>query len=114
MIIEISLALAVLIFAVLAVYIIQTLIALQATLRRIDAASIELALKLRNLDSTLRTISNLGEITEHETEKLKLNFMQQDQLPKSSNFKTDLAEWLLASVKLGSKLYSRRKSYETD
>ena len=112
MIIEISIAIAVFIFAILAFFIIHTLFALQRTLRGIDRINAEIIEKFNHLDSTLETISNLGEISKLETDKMKLAYcLRQNALPAES-CSNDLANWVLASIKLGSKLLKRRQSNE--
>lgn len=113
MIIEISVAIAVIIFAILTYQIIKTLRALQNTLRHIDMTTLDLSIKLEELESTVHSISNLGDIAQVETEKLKLNYNKRiEELRMGANSQNDLAEWLVASIKLGSKLFSRRRSHE--
>lgn len=113
MIIEISVAIAVIIFAILTYVIIKTLRVLQNTLHHIDMTTLDLSIKLEELESTVRSLSNLGDIAQVETEKLKLNYnKRREELKMGANSQTDLAEWIIASIKLGSKLFSRRKSYE--
>ena len=109
MIIEISVAVAVLIFAILTFFVVRTLITLQSSLKRIDRLMLEVDLKIRHLESTMRTISNLGDIAEQQTEQLKQQLANRvDDVEKSSECSGDLATWLIASVNLGGKLLARR------
>jgi ATP-dependent exoDNAse (exonuclease V) alpha subunit len=115
MIIDISVAIAVLIFAILTAFIIQTLCALRHTLLGIDRLNVEISEKLNRLDPTLQAISNLGEISKFETDKIKIAYLiKQNELGKAHNPSNDLAEWLVASVKLGSKMFLRRQSHESE
>lgn len=108
MIIEICVVIAVVIFAVLAYVTIQTQLALQKTLRTLDIASLDFLVKLQNLESVLRTISNVGEITESETDRLKALYKRNKEFHPDFVNKNDLAEWIALSIKLGSKFCSRR------
>lgn len=110
MLTEIFVGIAVLIFLVLAVVIICTLYTVRNTLRRIDVLCLDVSYKLQQMESTFDTISNLGEISQQETEKLK-NFYQrrQEVSHRSSSKNDDLADWLIASLRLGSKFFSRRQ-----
>lgn len=109
MIIEISIAIAVFIFAVLAFFIIRTLISLQHTLRRFDHLSLDMEIKLKNVDSLLRTLSNIGDITEQKTHLIKKDyFANSEETHQTNNYTEDLSEWLVSSIKLGSKLINRR------
>lgn len=113
MIIEISVAIAVLLFAILTVFLIQTLCAMRKTLERVDRLSSDVTEKLSRLDSTIETISNLGEISKLETDKLKVAYWRhQKESQRANNYSSDLAELLGAGIKLGSKLFLRRQSDE--
>ncbi len=108
MIIEISVAIAVLIFAILAFFIIRTLFVLQRTLKRIDHALFEMELKSKNLDPLLRTLSNLGDYCETKSERLANEEHRDQKFTSTSGWTSEWADWLLLSLKLGTKFLNRR------
>lgn len=109
MIIEISLAVAVFIFAILSIFIIKTLITLQHSLKRIDHLTVNIESKLNSFDSTLNTISNIGDLTEVETKYLKeKHHKNAKEFVNNESCSEDLADWLVASIKLGGKFLTRR------
>lgn len=109
MIVEISVAIAVFIFAVLSIFIIKTLISVERSLQRINHFTIELEERIKALDSTLNSISNVGDITELESARLKEEYIKHAaKCPTHSTCSEDLADWLVSSIKLGSKLLTRR------
>ena len=106
--IEISIALAVLIFAILSFFVIQTLIALKSSLHKIDHMTQELEIKTKNVDSFLHALSNLGDICEHKTNQLKQAYLEkQIQFTETNSIVNELAEWLLLSASLGEKLLKK-------
>lgn len=106
MIIEIAVGVGILIFAILAFFIIRTLLTLQATLKRVDNLLWDLEIKSKNFDALLRSISLLGDVTEAATEKINQTYF--DTKDKEIVKKGDWAEWLLLSLKLGSNFIKRR------
>lgn len=108
MIIEISVAIAVLIFAILAFFIIRTLFVLQNTLKRVDNTLWDLEMKVKNLDPLLITLSQLGEVCEDKSEQLKKAYFTPRPSEEVKSSSADLVEWLMLSVKLGSKFLKRR------
>lgn len=109
MIFEICAILAVFIFAILAIYIICTLVAVQKTLRQHSALIGHFNDKLRKLDSTFQTISNLGDISEEKTLQLREHIQHpKTYIPEQNDYTDDLAILLLATLKLGSKFLKRK------
>lgn len=114
MIIEICVALAVLILAVLAVFAVRTLIALQRTLKKVDLLLDETALKSRQLDGLTRSLSNVGEICEMETDQMKRAYIERKMERKiiqehhDRTAAPEWAEWLALSLKIGAKLLKRK------
>ena len=106
---EIAAIAAVIIFAVLTIYVIRTLLSLQQTLKRIDLITLEMNLKLKQLDSTINTVSNIGDVCEEKTARMKSHYLEKKACElNGSDYSDDLAEWLIASVKLGSKFIRRK------
>lgn len=108
MIIEISVAVAVVIFAVLAIILINTLITLQRTLKQVEELTFETRMKLGSLDSTFEAIANLGDVVEQKSECLKEKVLEREMYRREDTVAEDLADWLRASVKLGAKYLTRR------
>ena len=110
MIIEISVAVAVALFAILSIFIIRTLMSLQRSMRRVDQAIVDVEMKMRNFDSSLKALSNIGDICEQETLQLKQKFLtkHEKKIVEKECVTSDLAEWLIVSIKLGEKLLKRR------
>jgi len=98
-----AVALALLIF-----FIIQTLITVQSTLKKLDVVLMEAEIKLRKLDSFMNTVENISEITEKETEKLKNNYTCKKHNCSDSMDSEELASWLVSSIKLGINIFKRR------
>lgn len=110
MVIEIAVAISVFIFALLAFFIIRTLCAFQQSLRRINQLLWEMEIKMKNVDPLLRTLSNLGECCEQETERLKKACLvprTEEAIPKLS-FTSEIVEWILVSLNLVKKIFTRR------
>lgn len=110
MILEISAALAVLIFAILALVIVKALMRLQKTLDRVDCLLFDLELKSKNLDPLFRSLSNLGEICDTETDLLKRASLERRKKQECQDLSasTEWVDWLALSMKLGAKLIKRR------
>lgn len=110
MIFEICAIVAVIIFAILAAYVINTLSAVQKTLREHKILTCHLDDKLRKLDSTFQTISNLGDISEVKTlqlrEQLQHSIAHDFQQP--TDYSEDIVTLLLSTLKLGSKFLKRK------
>lgn len=112
MIIEISIAIAVLIFAILAFFVIRTLLSFQKSMKRFDFIAIEIEMKLKNLDSSFQTFSNLGDIAERKTEEIKKHFLSEPHEKGREEMEidptVDLIAWLLSTLKLGIKILTKR------
>jgi hypothetical protein len=107
MIIEISIAIAVLIFAILAFFIIRTLITLRITLKQVEELTFEARLKIQDLDSSFNALANLGDMCESETERMREKYLEKS-VCHTSDTSDDLIDWLRASIKLGGKYLTRR------
>ena len=106
---EIAAIAAVIIFAILSFYIIRTLISLQHTLRRVDLIALEMDCKIKHLDSTIKAVSNLGDICEEKTARLREQYLQEKERESQKlDCSDDLADWLVASLKLGAKFIRRK------
>jgi hypothetical protein len=112
MIYEICAAIALVIFAILAYYIYRTMVSLQHTLNRVDVLTFELTAKIQKLDSTMRSISNLGDVAEEESIRFRENYMLNKQLFRAHSAREessdDLTDLLVAGLKVGAN-YLRRK-----
>jgi uncharacterized protein YoxC len=93
-----------LIFAILAFFIIQTLLKLQTTLQNTNRLMAELQFKMEKVDPLLNSLSNAGEIFENKTEKWKQNYFDAQQLASKDS---DFYDWTLLTVSL-LKNYLRR------
>lgn len=108
MFIEISIVIALIIFAVLAFYMIRTLIAMQHSLRHLDHLMKETEFKMRNFDSLLHSASNLGDVFKAATGKMKKNyFAPQLEQNYSDNRVSILADLFVAGLKLGKKFFNK-------
>lgn len=107
MIIEISIAIAVFIFALLAFFLIRTLITLRITLKQVEELTFEARLKIQDLDSSFNAIANLGDMCENETERMREKYLEKS-ISHTSDTSDDLIDWLRASIKLGGKYLTRR------
>lgn len=95
---------------VLAYFIIQTLIALQRSLQRLDIVLIETEVKLKKLNSFINSIENVSDIVEKESEILKRDYTCKQLAPvdKDSIDSGEVATWFISSIKLGLKILKRR------
>lgn len=101
-----SIALALLIF-----FLIFILFYLHNTLKKIDLVLIESENKLKKLNSIFNSISNIGDVTEKETERIKSNYMlKMNQLNATPPIDStdDLATLLVSSIILGIKYFKGR------
>ena len=81
---------------------------LQKTLRKIDSVLAEGENKLKKLNSLFNSISNMGDIAEKESERIKINYLlnQLNEKPIDSN--EELASLLVSSLMLGIKYFKGR------
>lgn len=100
-------AIALVVFIVLAIYIIQTLITLQASLRKMNALLTDTDIKLKKLTSVVNTIENVGEVAERETERLKMNYVSRNLASRDAVDPGELAGWLISGLKLGIKIFKK-------
>lgn len=108
MIFEICAIASVIVFALLAFYIIRTLCALQRSLKDISLISYDLAEKLKLLDSTFKSISTLGEMSEIKIKQLRDHESKLKELKyRESDYTDDLTDVILAALKLGTKYFRR-------
>jgi len=108
MIFEICAIGAVVIFAFLAIYIIQTLRTLQMTLKGLHHLTLNLEDKSRKIESTINTISTLGDVCEEKMRALyERDLKQRERECKKSDYSADLADLIVASLKLTTKFLRR-------
>lgn len=105
---EIALVIAAILFCVTCLFLIGTLISLQRSLVKLEHLSEEATKTLRvleaqlvSLNSTFRTISNLGDIAETKTFQLKENYLE-----RPSNT-PPVGDELVNLALLGARLYKR-------
>lgn len=104
---EILVTLGIVALALLIFFIIQTLITVQTTLKKLDGVLIETESKLRKLDSFMNTLENISNITEKESEIIKNNY-EYNRCVNSSRDSDELAKWLISSIKLGINFLTKR------
>ncbi len=113
MILEVCAIISVVIFAILAIFVIRTLLALQRNLLSVNQLTQDISHKMKLLDSTFKSISALGEMSE-----IKLNELRDDQIKykeivdkkeftNTNDYSEDLSDLVLASLKLVIKLFRR-------
>ena len=104
MILEICGVIAVILFAVLVIFIIRTLC-------RLNKMSLEMEYRVKNFDSLLHSVSNVGDVCERASEQMKIAYLtRQNTCPRDdTGFNGDLVDWIVLSVKLGEKLINRRR-----
>ena len=107
---EIFATLGIIALAILVFFIIQTLITLQSTLKKLDYVLLDAEIKLKKLNSFMNSIENVGDIAEKETEKMKINYTcKKDNLQDKESFDSEeLALWLISSIKLGINIFKKR------
>lgn len=110
MVIEISIAVAVFIFAVLVFFIVRILIATQKSLYRVQQMTYEMENRMKSFDPILHTIANLGEICEKESERIKCAYLVKkvNYASREPGLSCEVIDWIVLSVKLGEKLINRR------
>jgi len=103
MTIELSVAIAVLIFAVLAVFVIITLLRVNKLLKDFEY-------KAKSLNPIVNAVSNLGNVCEKKTKDLNARCLScnEEQLSDSSSYYPELATILLLSLKAGEKFLKNR------
>jgi predicted PurR-regulated permease PerM len=94
---DIVIVLFLLVFAILAFFIIQTLLKLQTTLQNTNRIMAELGFKMEKVDPLLNSLSNAGEILENKTEKWKQHYFAAQQLTSRNS---DFYDWTLLTVSL--------------
>jgi uncharacterized protein YoxC len=106
MVIEISIAVAVLLFAVLVFFIARTLIATQQCLYRVQQMTLDMENRMKSFDPILHTITNLGEICERESERIKSAYLikKANCVSREPGLSCEVIDWIVLSVKLGEKL----------
>ena len=99
---EILATLAFVLFAILIFYIIQTLLAAQSTLKNLNLVLRETEENLKKLNSLTNTLKNISDITEKESEKLKIKYECKKSHEHENNLieSEELATWLISSGRL--------------
>jgi uncharacterized membrane protein len=118
---EISIAIFVVIFAIVSIFLIRLIISLQHTLMHVNRALIDAEFKLQRMDSITRAISNVGDICERETERIKkksLNrlereYVEDEVVEREARVKSDnsgdIMDWIALSLKLSQKFLNKRR-----
>lgn len=108
MIFETCAIIAVLIFAILAFYVIRTLFALQNSLKDIHQITSELTHKMRLMESTFKTISTLGDMSEEWARNMHdYNLKYREFQHVQNDCSGDMTDIILAALRLGSKYFRR-------
>ncbi len=108
MIFEICSIIGIIIFAILAFFVVRTLCALQLFLKDSHHLINDVTHKMKLMDSTFKTISNLGDISE-----VKLNNLREYQtkykefVKNDNNYTDDLADLVVTALKIGTKFFRR-------
>lgn len=97
MIFEICALLSVTLLAVLCFFAVRALISIQRITRNLET-------KLKNLDSLFRSVSNLGDLCESESQL----FLDKKPSLEGTEKGVQFLEWMLLSVKLSKNLLTRR------
>ncbi|MGZ3732362.1 MAG: DUF948 domain-containing protein, partial [Parachlamydiaceae bacterium] len=102
MVFEICAIIAVFIFAVLVFYLIRTLQTFQCFLRHMNDLSLDLDQRIKQLDSTLNTISHVGDSCEEKIRQCQVQKLHQIESEcAKNNVKEDISDLIIASLKLG-------------
>lgn len=109
-IMEVLAIIGVIALVILIFFIVQTLIVMQSTMKKLDLVLMETELKLRKLSSFMNTIDNLTDIAEKESEKLKnkYEYKKNNEIEKDLINSEELATWLISSMKLGVNFFKKR------
>lgn len=118
--IEISVVTAVVIFAILSVFIIRTLLVVQKSLGSLEKQVATLSeeavytlrateSRLRSVDPLLRTLSNLGEVAEVKSERLVRNQEARINGLGRAELSQDVLEWIASSAQLCQTLLKKRR-----
>jgi hypothetical protein len=113
MIFEVCAIISTVIFAILAFFVIRTLCALRQNLIHVNHLTQDVSHKMKLMDSTFKSISALGDISETKLGELRDDQIRYNGLVHKKNFtdkneySEDLADIVLASLRLGIKLFRR-------
>jgi uncharacterized protein YoxC len=112
MVYEICAIIAIIIFAILAFYICKILTELLRTMHKINAQINDINAKSKKLDSTLQSISNIGEITEDKTESMREEYFLRKKLKLHERDDIDsneeLVDLIVTGLRFGAKFFMRR------
>lgn len=103
---ELLISLALIALCILVFFLIQTLLVAQTSLQKMSTVLSELESKLDKLTSFVNTVENVSDITEKETQKMKLEYLTADK--RESIDSGEMATWLVSSIKLGLNFLKRR------
>ena len=101
MTIEVSVAIAVLIFAILAAFIIITLLRVNKLLKDFE-------LKAKSLNPIVNAMSNLGNVCEKKSKDLNARCLSCNEEQLDSSYYPELATLLLLSLRAGEKYFKNR------
>lgn len=106
---EILAIIGLILLALLVFYVIQTLIAVQSTLKTLNMVLVEAELNLKKLNPAMNTVKNITEVTEIESEKLKTSYMNfPTKIEKQSMDSEELASWLICTTKIILNIFKKR------
>ncbi len=107
---EIFLGIALLVFVILAYFIIHTLLKFQRTLCQATTLLESIKLKLNTTDSLLHSLSNLGDICEQKTALLKTQCLQESAPPPElhESLGDAIVDWVFLTTVISKKLLNRR------
>lgn len=120
MTIEVSVAIAVLIFAVIGATLVYTLLLLQKSLIKLDRILSETERRIHTVDPALNALSEIGEVIEKKAKKVKREYevkqayeelvkeSRQEESTVKNGLVGDVADWVIVSLRLGEKLLNRR------
>lgn len=118
---EIAVIIAVIIFAITCYFLIRTLIAIQRSLtdlqgqiKVISDESVDMLrsteTRLSMLDSSLRSISNIGDMCEYKTSQIKQSYLEKSSSPAmdKNSLGAEFVDWALLSAHICQTLLKRR------
>lgn len=103
MILEICAIVFTAVFCLISVYIILTLQSVRTTLKNLDRISLDVEEKLQDLDSSVNTISLIGDACERQL----CRSARQIAPPATDSQARDIAEWIVLSFKIGEKFFNK-------
>jgi len=101
MIFEICAIVVTTVFTLLGIYIIRTLCVLQQTLHSVDHATKNIDDKIKQMDSTVKAVSNMADICQEKVHRIKAHEAYRLDLEnRKNNYTEDFADVAVAGLKL--------------